>query len=106
MGLQFSPVIATQLSDNPAAFLAGAAPFDYVDLEELREIVKHTNIIAHSQGCGGGRRTLSPHRRSLSPPASYLLKMKGLQRHQAGDDNAAVRFFLMAIEKCEESLNS
>lgn len=36
----------------------------------------------------------------------YLLKMKGLQRHQAGDVASATRFFHMAIEKCEESLNS
>ena len=32
--------------------------------------------------------------------------MKGLQRHQAGDIISATRFFRMAIEKCEESLNS
>lgn len=32
--------------------------------------------------------------------------MKGLQRHQAGDFTSATRFFRMAIEKCEESLNS
>jgi hypothetical protein len=85
MGLSFAPVVFTQLDTNPQ-YLAADSPLDPVDLEELTECVKHTNVIAHSQG--------------------YLLKMKGLMKTKAKDVLSGQRFFQMAVDQCEESLNT
>ena len=60
-------------------------PFDYTDLENIGERVKHMNIVAHAQG--------------------FFYHLKGLAT-RVEDPQTAKKFFDMAMENFREALDS
>ena len=102
MGIKFSSEAVSSFSTNPMAF-DSAAPFDVTQIEALRPVVKHLNLLEHSQAAVVKAKAYEIRSRISRLSDSKFGELEECSTRQV-DEQAYLRLVRLAINRFERAL--